>query len=216
MAEAATFPFREMPVRRPTTFTPVVDALRRTILAEIAHTGAVLAGLLDRYSVRRLDHRAQAGLARSVAADRDLLDGLADGARFATSRAGLVQIASEARRMRPEAYTVGVCHLHDVAALCQVAAANTTRLASLHEVLTEAEALTALTAIRTDLTTASVLNSRAVVAATIARDAALMLCASSTRGEIQAVTEQILRLEILLERIAQILRLVELDLGLAE
>lgn len=214
-AAPQTDSIREPQTGRASASIPIVDAIRRKILAEITHTDAVLASQVDRWSVRRLDDEAGARIADSVAGDRDMLAGLADGVRAATSRSGLLEIASLARQIRPEAYSIAVGQLQDLAALTEAAEANARRLAILNEVVVKTERFAEMTAVVTDLATARLLNSKAAVAERAARDAALMLSANSTRNEIQAVTGQVLRLEVLLDRIDQIITLVELDLAVA-
>ncbi|PVG81660.1 hypothetical protein DDE18_16860 [Nocardioides gansuensis] len=216
VAAPATHSTREAYIGLAGNSTPIGEALRRRIIADITHADAALASLLDRCPVRRLDGDAQARLAVSVAGDRDLLAGLADGAHVATTWAGLPAIVSQVRRSRPVADSFGAGHLQDLAALCQVAEANTTRLASLDEVVVKTEGSAGLIAVRRELATARLLNSEADLAATAARDAALMLSASSTRKEILAVTGQVLRLDIQLDRVDQILTFVELGLEVRE
>lgn len=198
---------------KPSKASSLVTAARRKVLAEIARDDAVLARVLTRPGVQRLDADALTRLGQSVAADRVLLSGLADQARAAASLVELQTVSAAVAGVRPEVYHVAIGQLQDLAALALAADDAVDVLADLEQAIAEREATGAdLTAARADLAAAQLLASEAVLAVPVAREAALALTATTPRGAVQAVTAEVLRIAGVLDQVDEGVLLVELAL----
>lgn len=193
--------------------TFLADGLRRRLAEEIADADATLAEVLRRPSVRRLDPEAQARILALVECDRVLLAALGGDVRAASRLEDLQGIGAQVERACSETHAVVLAELvTDLWVLRRVTEANSGVLDDLESSVLGAAAGD-LTRLSRDLAAARLLNAEATLAVAAVWDQVLQGTSGPTPGEVLSAADEVLRVTSALDRVDQLILLVDLSLA---